>query len=763
MLDDADIERFREGRGPVVTPAKIAAPAARAMVDFLAAHDDVGVQLVEVRQSGDRTWIAVNVDVDVGQAPKVDIRASEPIMIGFKPANDAWPEVVSLRADFPFPLPHLFVRPADEPVGLCLSEANWVDVRRRWTPMMQCRLLRTWLIDTARGALHREEQPLEPFLPGSAIKLIVPHDLFAETGPAMEALYGYGVGEPGQPGLVIRFVRKAPDGLPLPSVPRFVAAGFAPPARTHGIIQTVPRTIEELVNLLQAQDFDFAAALDTTVRAWLARKDIHGASPVLFVRADMTRAPEQDAERSDLWAFLVDGTVVDLAVSLDLWSTAGSGGPVLAGLRKATGRGADTTVAMTNPSFELSSQTAAACHGYDAPIGAKILAVGAGALGSQVIANLARMGETISGIADNDRLMPHNLARHAAWDSSLLGWPKAEAMALMVNRLRPDQNGATAFFIDAVEPKGEATAKYRQALQSADVVLDLAASVPVSRQLAAEAAEGRRVSAFLSPNGRDLVILAEDRARSVRLDHLELNYYASIVNDLELADHLRLPGAQRYARSCRDVSAMLPQTALGAHAATAAESIRSILSGDSAAAVMWRLNLDQMTTCRIPLDARAMTSLTIGKWTVLISATLFEALRTARAQKLPRETGGVLLGDFDIERRQIYLGTALPSPRDSEETATSYVRGSFGLQDAVDEARRKTLDMLQYVGEWHSHPDGAGVDPSEHDKALYAHLAREMEIEGYPPIMVIVSEGQFALIVDGHFSPAGDPTSGVKS
>jgi hypothetical protein len=67
------------------------------------------------------------------------------------------------------------------------------------------------------------------------------------------------------------------------------------------------------------------------------------------------------------------------------------------------------------------------------------------------------------------------------------------------------------------------------------------------------------------------------------------------------------------------------------------------------------------------------------------------------------------------------------------------------------------------VGEWHSHPGGAGVEPSGHDNALYAHLAREMEIEGYPPIMVIVSDEQFALVVDGQFSPAGDATSGARS
>ena len=54
---------------------------------------------------------------------------------------------------------------------------------------------------------------------------------------------------------------------------------------------------------------------------------------------------------------------------------------------------------------------------------------------------------------------------------------------------------------------------------------------------------------------------------------------------------------------------------------------------------------------------------------------LLAKLSSLREPKLPNETGGVLLGSFDVERRILYIADALPSPPDSEEWPTLYIRG----------------------------------------------------------------------------------------
>jgi hypothetical protein len=88
----------------------------------------------------------------------------------------------------------------------------------------------------------------------------------------------------------------------------------------------------------------------------------------------------------------------------------------------------------------------------------------------------------------------------------------------------------------------------------------------------------------------------------------------------------------------------------------------------------------------------------------------------------------------------------LPPPVDSEEWPTSYRRGCIGLAQAVQEIERKTLSNLEYIGEWHSHPDGCGTGMSEVDKVAMKEIAEEMSKTGLPGLILIVG-------ADGSYSP----------
>ena len=68
-------------------------------------------------------------------------------------------------------------------------------------------------------------------------------------------------------------------------------------------------------------------------------------------------------------------------------------------------------------------------------------------------------------------------------------------------------------------------------------------------------------------------------------------------------------------------------------------------------------------------------------------------------------------------------------------------RGSAGLKAAVDEIARRTADIVGYIGEWHSHPDGASCLPSRHDWTFLVWLAQHMSRDGMPGVMAILCEG----------------------
>lgn len=119
---------------------------------------------------------------------------------------------------------------------------------------------------------------------------------------------------------------------------------------------------------------------------------------------------------------------------------------------------------------------------------------------------------------------------------------------------------------------------------------------------------------------------------------------------------------------------------------------------------------------------------------------LLEEISRARAAKLPNETGGVLIGAFDTLRRIVYVVVQVPSPPDSTEWPTLYIRGVQGLRERVEAIGRITAGNLIYVGEWHSHPDGVGCSPSNDDRKVFDWLRELRKVDGLPPVMLIVGD-----------------------
>lgn len=90
----------------------------------------------------------------------------------------------------------------------------------------------------------------------------------------------------------------------------------------------------------------------------------------------------------------------------------------------------------------------------------------------------------------------------------------------------------------------------------------------------------------------------------------------------------------------------------------------------------------------------------------------------------------------------MYVVDTVPSPPDSQEWPTVYIRGCQGLREQVDRIETMTAGMLGYVGEWHSHPDGYGPRPSGDDRNVFDWLTEIMCPNGLPPLMLIAAEGE---------------------
>lgn len=297
---------------------------------------------------------------------------------------------------------------------------------------------------------------------------------------------------------------------------------------------------------------------------------------------------------------------------------------------------------------------------------------------------------------------------------------------------------------------GENIEKVETALNDAQVVLDFSASVPVARYLSNDvSSSARRVSVFLNPCGTDLVILAEDKLRSVTLADLEMQLYRAMLGDDFWRDHLLFSGEKiRYARSCGDLSGRIPQDHIATHAATASRALRRLISTDESAIQLWRLDPENDALTRRALMPESVVEVESNQWKVRTDQGLIRKVRQMRSARLPVETGGVLIGTFDTQRRIVYIIDALPAPSDSEERRDSFVRGCAALRERIVEIEAITANQVIYAGEWHSHPRGYACQPSRKDFKLFKYLAEQRLADGLPPLMLIVSDDASSWFVD---------------
>lgn len=695
---------------------------------------------VECRRTTSGSEIIIfDADVEVSQKPVHDIRYFERIAVIFDESDAMMPKILALRCDFPS-VPHINLQLKEFPRSLCITEQAYSEWKLHSTGVTFVEEIRQWLVSTAKGTLHAEDQPLEPLLWGTEDVIILPSDLFIK-GSFSEPLSIPVVRNVNKRRI---FIAERPEFIDADQNPlRYVATAFQTKCLTHGIVSKVPVNLYELHQFLECGKLDLLKELRQRIENWrneTRASEILAAKLILIVALPKARHENASWEVIEWKAFLMPKSIGEIGQEISpSVAYAGYNVPIIGQDEK----GDDVSIHMLNPVFSLSKDDASQLNNISSRYGGKITAVGLGALGSQVFMNLVRAGFGEWILIDNDILLPHNLARHAL-DGFSIGLPKVYGLAVSANKIvdeDPVTDWIVADILNSNEP-AETLEKIRTAFTNADIILDASASVPVARHLVHNVdSSARRISIFLNPQGTDVTILAEDKERKTTLDSLEMQYYRHLLNESFLENHLlRNPERVRYATSCRDVSSTIRQDFVALHAAICGSAIHQVTSDESSFLSIWRTDPDHINTKRRSFHVANTICCKINEWVLCTDQGLIDKVHEMREEKLPNETGGVLVGTYDMQRKIIYVVDCLPSPPDSEEWPTLYIRGCQDLSPQVEKIRRLTENQVKYIGEWHSHPSGCGVNPSQLDKKALSCLSNIMKNDGLPALMLIVGD-----------------------
>src|SRR5208337_5028589 len=103
----------------------------------------------------------------------------------------------------------------------------------------------------------------------------------------------------------------------------------------------------------------------------------------------------------DILTFITNDSVVKVGEKIGLWQQSGGHLGLLVPI-DTTKIGGDIKIDLLNSSFEITRDIAARLNGQKESITKSIVAIGVGALGSQVVMNLARSGFGKWTLIDND-------------------------------------------------------------------------------------------------------------------------------------------------------------------------------------------------------------------------------------------------------------------------------------------------------------------------------------------------------------------------
>lgn len=673
------------------------------------------------------------------------IKNRERLALVFYENAEISPETLALRKSFPVGLHQNAIHEGD-PISLCLYEEPWTSIRHHWTAENHLKKILWWLEHSAKGSLHQNEQALEPFFFRGERQLVLPPNFDEQLVAGSQQLLLFDNGP-----AIIAFWRKDIPSNETENGPLIVPLIVSLPPLEHSGIERIPKTLGRLEEVFSNRGGSFIGALKAQIRGQVNEKGIvqdKSQRVLLILHIPLSRHIGETIEKVQNVGFLIQSDFCSFGESLDILSLNSKQKrfykfellgitPSLSGWKNIGITPVD--VAITN-TIDYARFVSGICE--DTAVFCGVLA-GLGSLGSSLAQVWAAEGWGAWTYIDHDRVAPHNLFRHSAVYNDI-GLYKVGVVAQRVSsKYYPGYHTPIPIADSVIKNNLDV----HKAFGGATLFIDATTTLEVPREMAIRDTTPRSMSAFFTPNGLNSVLLSEDSKRTIRLDSLEVQYYRAILKNDWGKSHLeKHRGDLWVGNGCRDISTVIPTELIQMHSAMLARKIRVTYDQDNALICIFQYDDESgLSVLRIKPKPRLTYELPSG-WVIVFDEGLTEELFGLRTKKLPKETGGILLGFIDHKIKRICIVAVVAAPFDSEETSTSFVRGTKGVIDIITEAQRRTAGIVTYLGEWHSHPQGCRAKPSGLDLELLNYLGDQLAEDGQPGLMAIVGEKEICFM-----------------
>ncbi len=469
---------------------------ARIVDAYMRTAPDIATVVEARRHPAGPEMVLVDIRTGVPQRPVVPIERVERIGIAFG-AEETMPFVVLLREDFP-DTEHQQLVPEGFPSAMCIDDRPWDEARLTWSPAELLQRVHLWFRRAARGELHDPHQPVDPFFGLSPLKVVVPASVLSGRTTWNSSASG--------PAMTSNVVMV----LPAASMPksadanRIIPVAYTVRPERMTRMRRAPRDLAALAGVLSDRGVQIIPDLQARIGRWAGseakdRTRLNGALALIVAmpsspRTETVRSTGPHRDRivrpSGTQGLHHQNTVGEVGVALgvllpDQDANAASGFVVRSPSRDVDGTFLPDAAWRWRRSIAPSTRT---WRPPSRPTGSGRAEGGdgrAGAIGSHVAESLVREGRyEWCLVVDDDRLLPHNLARHTL-GAMQVGQLKVAALGHHLNAIfQPTEAGPVTRVIGCnVLRPGTHADDLGDVLAQAAVIIDASASVAASRHL----------------------------------------------------------------------------------------------------------------------------------------------------------------------------------------------------------------------------------------------------------------------------------------
>ncbi|MBQ2883134.1 MAG: ThiF family adenylyltransferase [Alphaproteobacteria bacterium] len=373
-----------------------------------------------------------------------------------------------------------------------------------------------------------------------------------------------------------------------------------------------------------------------------------------------------------------------------------------------------------------------------------ILILGCGAIGSKLIYHLYRSGICNLTICDNDYFLSHNVCRHALSRYGLMD-PKVKLIKKELDAMflcNTTQVVAVEDDIMQWLPKAN--------LSNYDIIIDATASASVFRLVdkISLSTSIPIVHFALSDSGNIGHVYVNTSRESILSDYYMHLVHESIDND-DISNWLKRNTKYsldivRIGEGCHSNTMRLGDEIVSTHTGIAASVIKGVLSKKCEnTAFLSYVNIEyegQVFTesYHIPVFINLKCS-NNNEWQVRIPKSLLNEIQLEAKLAGKKEVGGYLMGNIDVKHKIIYLLHQF-KPADSKQKISKLHLGIKGWREEYLRVKSRSSGVIDYIGDWHSHPSGS-LDMSVTD-ILTNYAIKTSEIPSEYGICLIANSHQ---------------------